>query len=123
LFSSQSIEQLSADSALIVTGTVTGEAAGIAGAIPGKDVKVLRIDRVMKGDPGDDRVPLAMPAQDGPISSSDITYPEGTSGLWFLRGEPTSAGTIYFADTPQRFVPEAEADGVLRALETSAAKD
>jgi hypothetical protein len=74
------------------------------------------IDRVLVGDVAGNAVPLAVPSRDRPVSSSDIIYAEGASGLWFLRARATPAGRVYLADTPQRFVPAAEAAEIIRAL-------
>lgn len=112
----QSIAELQASSDLIVTGRVAAAAPGPVHDVPGKDVVPLVIDRVIAGKVDGDTVPLAVPAQGGPIGSDDIPYVEGTSGLWFLRALPTPSGRVYLADTPQRFVPAAEMDETMRAL-------
>jgi hypothetical protein len=48
---------------------------------------------------------LEQPTPGGPISSSDIRYRVGQSGLWFLRVRTPGDVGPYLADHPQRFVP------------------
>jgi hypothetical protein len=116
LFAHQTLSELRTSSALIVTGHVSAATPGAGHDMPGKDILTLVIDRVLVGDLAGDAVPLAVPARTGPVSSTDIFYAEGASGLWFLRAKTTAEGRVYLADTPQRFVPAAEAAEVIRAL-------
>lgn len=116
LFVNQTLSELRSTSALIVTGRVAAATTDADHDLPGKDIVTLVIDRVLVGDVAGNTVPLAMPARDGPISSIDIIYAEGTSGLWFLRARTTPAGRVYLADTPQRFVPADEAAEIIREL-------
>lgn len=116
LFAHQTLSELRTTSALIVTGRVIAATPGTGHDLPEKDIVTLVIDRVLVGDVAGDAVPLAMPARDRPVSSSDIIHAEGASGLWFLRARTTPAGVVYLADTPQRFVPAAEAAKIIRAL-------
>ena len=117
-FAQQGLAELRATSDLIVTGTLTAARADPVPELPGLEIRRLRIDRVLAG-PESGSVPLATPAPGPPVSSSDIRYPNGATGLWFLRARPTSIGPVYMADTPQCFVPAAKADAMFDALDAA----
>ena len=123
LFAPRTLSELREDSALVVTGHVAAASPDQRHELPGRDILTLVIDRVIAGDVAGATVPLAVPAQDGPVSSSDMRYAEGTSGLWFLRVRTTPAGPVYLADTPQRFVPADKAGEILGALRDGTAED
>ena len=72
---------------------------------------MLTVEETLKGAPSA-TVRLWIPSKAGPISSSDIVTPVGTAGLWFLTEMPGDDGH-YRIDHPQRFVPAAQAQGVI----------
>ena len=75
---------------------------------PGRNATygVLKIQEVLKGPvPASRNVLLLEQGTNGLISSSDITYRIGQSGLWFLRVRNSGDVGPYLADHPQRFVP------------------
>ena len=103
-------QELFESSDLIVVGTLTAaDRANPAGAS-------IRVGQVLKGA-ASASVTLAVPAADRPISSSDIVYRAGQTGLWYLRSQPTAGGgVLYLADHPQRFVPIERAQPQIEAL-------
>ena len=99
-------------SEVIVTGTLIGQSRVKTGATD-LTLGVVSVEQVFKGGAG--RVVLiALPGPERPISSSDITYKIGQSGLWFLRIRGADERGIYVADHPQRFVAS---DGAQRQIE------
>ena len=79
-------------------------------------IGVIDVDEILKGDRATKTVRLALPALEGPVSSSDITYKIGQKGLWFLRLLAPKEAEIYTADHPQRFVPFANAGPRIEAI-------
>ncbi|MDP3085674.1 MAG: hypothetical protein Q8N44_18560 [Rubrivivax sp.] len=68
---------------------------------------VIRVNEVIKGDPGLAIALVLQPAAGVPRSSSDLIYRRGDRGLWLLRARPGAAGQ-FLVDHPQRFVPVAD---------------
>ena len=68
---------------------------------------VLKVQEVLKGAVPASRnlLLIEQSSPGGFISSSDITYRAGQTGLWFLRVRNPGDVGPYLADHPQRFVP------------------
>ena len=67
---------------------------------------VLKVQRVYQGGAAE-VVLLALPDRPpGVVVSTDIDYPVGEAGIWFLRLDPASQEGIYLADHPQRLWPK-----------------
>lgn len=67
---------------------------------------VLLVEEILKKNNNDQSIVLiVLPSPEKPISSSDINYHTGQSGLWFLRSDRLEGIELYFADHPQRFIP------------------
>jgi hypothetical protein len=90
-------------SVLIVEATLIGKTRiTLAGQGVTRRLAVLKVQRVYKGKTGE-VVLLALPDRDpGIIVSTDIDYPVGETGIWFLRLDPASQEGIFLADHPQR---------------------
>lgn len=73
---------------------------------------VLKVRNVLKGSVRDGVILLAVPSAKGPVSSSDIVYRPGQTGLWFLRERGEGSKGVFLADHPQRFI--AATDGQAR---------
>jgi hypothetical protein len=71
---------------------------------------VLQVREVLKGTASPSRTMLLIeqPTPGGLVSSSDITYRVGQSGIWFLRVRTPGEVGPYLADNPQRFVPSTD---------------
>jgi len=113
MWAKYSDDELIRQSDLIVTGTLSGERRI---EIEARQIRVgvIKVDRVFKGHSAAE-VLLALPPADRPISSTDLVYRIGQSGLWYLRAQAGHAG-VYLADHPQRFVPMAGAGSQIEAL-------
>lgn len=108
--------ELIARSDIVVTGELIGQSpVRVAGE--GLILGVIRIDTVYKGPAGLSLAFLILPAADRPISSSDLRYRVGQSGLWFLRQRGDGDRGLYLADHPQRFTPTAQASPLIEALQ------
>ena len=110
-------EQLVRSSALIVEATYTGQVtfspdAGASGLTLG----VLRVTRLLQGDPATELVFLRVPTLGFIRKSDDIGFTSGQQGLWFLRADEAYPG-LYLADHPQRFVPETQATDKIRSIQ------
>lgn len=114
MFAKQPNQDLVESSELIVTATLT-QIEMTSGAFP-RRIGTLSILTVLKGQPELQKAQLALPGGAGFLSSSDIDYPAGSSGLWFLRATDPQIPDLYAADGPQRFVPESEATSVINSL-------
>jgi hypothetical protein len=114
MYARLSDQELFDRSDLIVKGVLIGETRIRSGSVD-LVVGVIQIQETLKGSNA--RVALlAFPAPGQPVSSSDLRYPVGASGLWYLRLRGESELGIYLADHPQRYVPAAEAQEALKAL-------
>lgn len=100
---------------LVVTGTLIGQSPVRMGR---QDMllAVIKVDAVYKGATDQSVVFLVLPAAGRPLSSSDLTYRVGQSGLWFLRQRSPEEHGLFLADHPQRFTSPAEASAQLEAL-------
>jgi hypothetical protein len=94
---------LIAASAVIVEADYAGRAAApVAPHSPPVWFGVLRVRATLKGTVAEGIVLFRVPAPAAPVSSSDLTFRAGQTGLWFLRAAPDGALLI---DHPQRFLP------------------
>ncbi|WP_300336081.1 hypothetical protein [Accumulibacter sp.] len=100
---------------VVVSGTLIGQSQVRAA---GEDMvlAVIKIDTVYKGAAGQSVAFLVLPAADRPLSSSDLHYQVGQSGLWFLRQRSAAERGLFLADHPQRFTPSATASVQIEAL-------
>ena len=112
-------DKLVKSSALIVEATYTGQSAFSPDAGSSHlTLGVLRVTRVLQGDPATELVFLRVPTLGLPRKSDDIIFTSGQHGLWFLRADDAYPG-LYLADHPQRFVPEAKANEKIRSIQES----
>ena len=95
-------QQLLDGSDVIVTGTLLGQTRVKSGTTD-LTLGVVSVEQTFKGS-ATGVVLIALPGPDKPVSSTDITYKAGQSGLWFLRLRGADERGIYVADHPQRFV-------------------
>jgi hypothetical protein len=81
---------------------------------------VLKVRAALKGNVPDGIVLLAVPSGNQPVSSSDIQFRAGQTGLWLLKAKVDGPKGFYLADHPQRFIPsgtgQAKIDSLKRAL-------
>lgn len=98
--------ELISTSDLVASAELIGHTSlRVAADHPRLVVGVLRVDEVLKGDPGITVALLVLPSSDGPRASTDLVYRKGQRGLWFLRARDEKNAGLYLADHPQRFVP------------------
>lgn len=108
MWAKMSDAELLRHSDLIVIGTWQGPTSPSAGgAVATPSVGVVAISEVLKGPGLMTRVLIVVPNPDAPISSSDLHYRVGDTGMWLLRKRPGEQADLYLADHPQRFVPAA----------------
>jgi len=71
---------------------------------------ILKVQEVLKGAVPASRnlLLIEQSSPGGLISSSDIAYRAGQTGLWFLRVRNAGDVGPYLADHPQRFVPTSD---------------
>lgn len=103
---------------LVVFGTLIGHSA-LRTATEDLLLGVVRIDRVYKGAAGG--VAFVMLPPPRPVSSTDLRFSVGQTGLWFLRLRRPDEQGIYLADHPQRFTAAAQAAAQVEALMKRAA--
>ncbi len=109
--------ELVKSSVLIVTATYAGHSTfSLETQSPPLTLGVLQIEKVLKGGPNLGLVFIRVPNPGLPRKSDDIDYSEGQRGLWFLRADDTHDG-LYLADHPQRFVPDAQQEEKIRAIQ------
>ena len=94
-------------SQLIVVGEWIGQSPlrlGQEGAA--MELAVIAVSEVLRGPQSSSVAFVAVPGSEQPVSSSDLRFKRGDSGVWFLRlrrsGEPNGP---YVVDHPQRFLP------------------
>ncbi len=105
MFAPLSDRELIDASTLVVQAEFLGQTEvqfGAAGA--SMSVGVLMVQEALKGGLQGRIVLLALPSSAKPMSSSDILYRTGQTGLWFLHLPPNATKGIYLADHPQRFI-------------------
>ncbi len=111
MFARYSETELIEKSDLIVVGTLIGTSV-LKGSPAGREMYlgVIKVDEMLKGGTELTVVLLSLPAPGKPISSSDIHFSVGQTGLWFLRLSGSGEAGLYLADHPQRFnrIPGAE---------------
>jgi hypothetical protein len=112
--------QLIERSDLVVTGTLIGHSA-VRTSAEDLLLGVVQIDKVYKGA-AETVALIVLPRPDRPISSSDVRFQIGQSGLWFLRLRKADERGIYLADHPQRFTASAQATTQIEALNKAARK-
>ncbi|MFO1197757.1 MAG: hypothetical protein U1E86_12385 [Burkholderiaceae bacterium] len=99
-------DELLASSDLVVLGEWQGQAPATDGGRPlGRDVGVVRIERVLKGRRAATIVMVVVPGAEAPRSGSDVRFTPGDTGLWFLRKVEFANRDVFAADHPQRFLP------------------
>jgi len=100
---------------LVLTGTLIGQSSV---RVAGEDLflAVIKVDAVFKGAADLSVVFLVLPAPERPISSTDLQYRVGQSGLWFLRQRSAGERGLFLADHPQRFIPSEKASSRIEAL-------
>ena len=118
MWTGTSDDELVKSSALIVEATYAGQSAfsPVAGASSRLTLGVLRVHKVLQGDPATELVFLRVPAIGLLRKSDDIVYTSGQHGLWFLRADDAYPG-LYLADHPQRFVPDAQVTEKIRSIQ------
>jgi hypothetical protein len=109
-------EEMAEQSDLIVLGECIG-LERVASASDGstRNIGVLRVDRVLRGQAPTPTVRLLLPPDrpHGLVASADVSVVKGQRGLWYLRGR---GGQLYFIDRPDRFVAMDEAQPRIDAL-------
>ncbi len=96
-------EELIERSQLIVAATlVAGEDGSFE--LQGMPVAILRAIRIYRGQADGTQIYLKLLPKGKPISSSDLVYRSGQSGIWFLKESEYGSG-IFYIDHPQRFWP------------------
>jgi hypothetical protein len=115
MWTRMSESQLLERSDLVLTGTLIGQSPV---RVAGEELvlAVIKIDAVYKGAADLSVVFLVLPRPERPISSSDIHYRVGQSGLWFLRQRSAGEQGLFLADHPQRFTPSEKAVPQIEAL-------
>jgi hypothetical protein len=111
-------QQLLDGSDVIVTGTLIGQSRVKVGAAD-LTLGVVSVEQTFKGSVAG-VVLIMLPGPDRPVSSSDIRFKVGQSGLWFLRLRGADERGIYVADHPQRFVAREHAQPQIDWLRKSA---
>lgn len=109
MFAAPSLEDLIAGSDLIVLGRVAGY---VRVAVDDTNLRAgdIVVSELLAPSTAPDPLLLWLPQPGGLRASTDIDYPVGSDGLWFLR---RVSGGLYAADHPQRFVPRAKAGTTL----------
>jgi hypothetical protein len=110
-------EELARQSELIVVGEFLGrDRVQIASGASPIDVGVIKIQTSLKGDRTLTVALLALPAlrPNGLVGSADIVLKVGQQGLWYLKRKQEG---LYVVDHPNRFVPMAQAEARIRALQ------
>jgi hypothetical protein len=117
MWTKASDDELVKSSALIVEATYTGQSAFSADAGASRmTLGVLRVQKVLRGDPATELVFIRVPTIGLLRKSDDIVFTSGQQGLWFLRADSAYPG-LYLADHPQRFVPDAQASEKVRLIQ------
>ncbi|MGP6085808.1 hypothetical protein [Antarctobacter jejuensis] len=80
-------------------------------------IGILEVGEVLKGTAIGPEITIVLPPRKRPmglVASTDFTIPTDSAGLWYLvaEGNPDR----YVIDRPDRFVPAAEAVGLIDAL-------
>lgn len=70
-----------------------------------KGLGILRIHKTYKGTVELTNIYVSQPSASAPISSSDIFFNKGQTGIWFLTKKKGSSDLIYYANHPQRYWP------------------
>lgn len=105
MFVKMTDDELLAGSELVVLGEWQGQAPATDGGRPlGRDVGVVRIERVLKGARAASIVMVVVPGASAPRSGSDVRFAPGDTGLWFLRKVEFANRDVFAADHPQRFL-------------------
>jgi len=108
MFAALSDRELIDTSALIVQAEFLGQTDVQFGPSGGSmSVGVLMVQEALKGGLQGKIVLLALPSSAKPVSSSDLLYRPGQTGLWFLRLPSDVPKGLYLADHPQRFISSA----------------
>jgi len=79
---------------------------------------VLRITERYKGDNTPNVILVDQPKVSGLVSSSDLFFKQGQTGIWFLTKGVHSASDIYYANNPQRFWQENKSSELKKLLTT-----
>ena len=117
MFVQLSEEELIEQSEFIVVGELIGRATvNLEPSRAPLVLGVIRVEEALKGEPGVTLLLLALPGRGLPGLSTDLQYPDGQRGLWFLRLRNPGEQGIYAADHPQRFLPIGEAGEQIEAL-------
>lgn len=77
---------------------------------------VVAVREVLKGNPQESVLLIAVPSPTKPVSGSDIVFRPKQEGLWLLAARPGGPVGIYVADHPQRFVPSDGGQAKIDAL-------
>lgn len=112
---------------VVVLGEYLGQTevrlGGDAGALT---IGVVAVREVLKGNPQEKILLIAVPSPAKPISGSDVVFRPKQSGLWLVAARPSGPTGVFVADHPQRFVPaeggQAKIDA-LRALLRAAKRE
>lgn len=116
MWAQMSEAELVTGSDVIVTGTLARTTVITDSVGHAKNVGVIIVENVLKGDGSRTSLYLSMPQPGGIVSSSEIAYRLGQEGLWFLRRLAPARDAIYAADHPQRFVPRDQAGPIIPRL-------
>jgi len=117
MWARMSDQELIERSDLIVVGRLADEKSIKLGDRSAR-VGVIAVSEVLKGSAPAELL-LALPARDRPVSSTDLDFRVGQSGLWYLRKVASAGSAIYFADHPQRFVAADQARSQIEALRSA----
>jgi len=110
-------DELVKSSVLIVEATYAGQSSFSFDAKSSRlTLGVLRVHKVLKGDPATKLIFIRVPTVGLLRKSDDIVFTKGQQGLWFLRTDSDYPG-LYLADHPQRFVPEAQTSEKVRSIQ------
>lgn len=99
-------------SELIVEGTYVGETTMDFSWSQKVRVGVIQVTKTLKGKTERERVYLEIKDASAPISSEEIVYKPGQTGLWLLVQSDASRTELFNANHPQRFVPRSEAKAI-----------
>lgn len=92
------------DSSQLIIGATLQMGEGNSFELQGMPVGILLVTRIYRGQTDDRRIYLKLPPKGKPVSSSDLVYRAGQTGIWFLK-ETESGSGIFYIDHPQRLWP------------------
>ena len=117
MFAPYTDRELIEKSDVIVLGEFIGQTeVRVGGAAEPLSLGVIAVREMLKGNPQEKIVLIAVPSPSKPISGSDIVFRPKQEGLWLVTSRPGGPSGIYVADHPQRFVPSGRDQSKIDAL-------